>query len=421
MADAVEDASDAAIPALAEPERRVNWVFLTTITLANIGIMVVLLAPLSNLLPRYAAQITGGPGKEEALAWVSGIGAIAAMVFNPLAGAFSDRTTLRSGRRRSWVLWGCAAGAALMVVMSYQTTIAGLAIVWFLVLAATNSAYAAATAYIPDQVPVRQRGVASGLVGIAAVLGVVLGVGLDSYVVTDLRLGTWVLAGLMILLALPLLVLVHDAPLPRGTAPPLVWSRFFRNFWVSPRKFPDFAWAFITRFLIWLGTALATIYLLYYLTDFLHYPQPDQGQALLVLLYGVGTVATAVVAGRFSDRSGNRRIYVIVSSIVMGLSVLILAFIPTFGAACIGATLLGFGYGVYLAVDQALITQVLPAAADRARDLGVINIANTAPQIIAPMVAAPIVTGLGYPALFTSVTIVMVIAGILVRFIKSVP
>ena len=74
-----------------------------------------------------------------------------------------------------------------------------------------------------------------------------------------------------------------------------------------------------------------------------------------------------------------------------------------------------------LAVDQALITQVLPAAEDRARDLGVINIANTAPQILAPVLAAPLVTGLGYPALFISTAIVMVTAGILVRFIKSVP
>ena len=170
-----------------------------------------------------------------------------------------------------------------------------------------------------------------------------------------------------------------------------------------------------------MGTALATIYLLFYLEDYLNYPDPAAGQATLILLYGVGTALTAVIGGKLSDRSGKRKIYVIVSSIVMGLSVLILAFVPSFAAACVGAFLLGTGYGVYLAVDQALITQVLPAAEDRARDLGVINIANTAPQILAPVLAAPLVTGLGYPALFISTAIVMVTAGILVRFIKSVP
>lgn len=106
----------------------------------------------------------------------------------------------------------------------------------------------------------------------------------------------------------------------------------------------------------------------------------------------------------------------------MGIAALVLAFIPTFGAACFGAFLLGTGYGVYLAVDQALITQVLPAAKDRARDLGVINIANTMPQILAPVFASILVTTLGgYSSLFLAVALVMVLAGYLVRYIRSVP
>jgi len=294
-------------------------------------------------------------------------------------------------------------------------------IAWFLVLAAANMAFSALTAYIPDRVPVHQRGLVSGLVGLATVVGIVGGVSLVSFGVKDLQQGTWLVAGVMVLLLIPIVVAVPDARLSRSALVPFSWSAFFAKFWVSPRKHPDFGWAWITRFLVWMGTALATIYLLFYLEDYLNYPDPAAGQATLILLYGVGTALTAVIGGKLSDRSGKRKIYVIVSSIVMGLSVLILAFVPSFAAACVGAFLLGTGYGVYLAVDQALITQVLPAAEDRARDLGVINIANTAPQILAPVLAAPLVTGLGYPALFISTAIVMVIAGILVRFIKSVP
>ncbi len=407
--------------ALAEPTRNVSWVFLLSITLANLGIMMVLITPLNNLLPRYTQAITGGDGKEAALAVVSGVGAIAAMVFNPLAGALSDRTTARIGRRRPWVIGGALTAAALMVVMSYQSSILGLTILWFLVLAAANMAFSALTAYIPDRVPVHQRGLVSGLVGLATVVGIVGGVSLVSFGVKDLQQGTWLVAGVMVLLLIPIVVAVPDARLSRSALVPFSWSAFFAKFWVSPRKHPDFGWAWITRFLVWMGTALATIYLLFYLEDYLNYPDPAAGQATLILLYGVGTALTAVIGGKMSDRSGKRKIYVIVSSIVMGLSVLILAFVPSFAAACVGAFLLGTGYGVYLAVDQALITQVLPAAEDRARDLGVINIANTAPQILAPVLAAPLVTGLGYPALFISTAIVMVIAGILVRFIKSVP
>jgi MFS family permease len=409
------------VEALREPTENVNWVFVLSITLANIGILMVLITPLNNLLPRYADLITGGDGKETALAWVSGVGAIAAMVFNPLAGAFSDRTSSALGRRRPWIIAGAVSAAALMVVMSYQDNIVGLAILWFAVLACANMAFSAMTAYIPDQVPVDQRGLVSGFVGLAQVLGVVIGVALVSYVVPDLQQGTWLVAGVMLVLLIPMVVLIPDARLPREAIAPFRWGRFWSGFWVSPKQYPDFAWAWITRFLVWLGTALATIYLLFYLQDFLDYPQPEQGQTTLIGLYGLGTIVTAVIGGRLSDKSGKRKIFVIVASIVMGLSVLILALVPNFTAACIGAFLLGTGYGVYLAVDQALITQVLPTAEDRARDLGVINIANTAPQILAPVLAAPLVTLLGYPALFGATAVVMVLAGILVRFIRSVP
>lgn len=410
------------VTALAEPIRPVGPVFLAALTLANIGVLMVLITPLNNLLPRYADLITGGDGKETALAWVSAVGAVAAMLFNPLAGAMSDRTTSRIGRRRPWIVIGTVTGAALMIVMSYQESVIGLAVLWFAVLAASNVAFSSITAYVPDQAPVRQRGLVSGFVGLAQVVGVVLGVALVSFVVTDLRLGTWLLGGLMVVMVLPLVLLVHDPVLPRSALDPFQWGPFLRGFWVSPRQYPDFAWAWITRFLVWLGTAMATIYLLFYLKDFLSYPEPEQGQTILIGLYGLGTILTAVVGGRLSDRSGKRKVYVIVASVVMGAAVLILAFIPSFTAAMVGAFLLGTGYGVYLAVDQALITQVLPTAKDRARDLGVINIANTLPQVLAPVIAAPLVTTLGgYPSLFLATAVVMVLAGYLVRYIRGVP
>lgn len=412
----------APVAALAEPTAPVGGVFLVSLTFANLGLSMVLITPINNLLPRYADLVTAGVGKEAALAWISTIGAIAAMVFNPLAGAFSDRTTSRLGRRRPWIISGVVSAAVLLVILSYQQSVAGLAIMWFLVLAASNLAWSALTAYIPDQAPVAQRGLVSGLVGLASVLGVMLGVALVSFGVTDLRAGTWLIGALAVVLVLPILLLVKDAPLPRSALGPFDWGEFWQGFWVSPKKYPDFAWAWITRFLVWLGTALATVYLLYYLQDFLNYPQPEQGQTVLIALYGFGAILTAVIGGRLSDRMGKRKIFVIVCSVVMGVAASILAFIPSFGAACFGAFLLGTGYGVYLAVDQALITQVLPAARDRARDLGVINIANTMPQIIAPIFAAFLVTSLGgYRSLFLAVAVVMIVAGYLVRFIRSVP
>ena len=82
--------------------------------------------------------------------------------------------------------------------------------------------------------------------------------------------------------------------------------------------------------------------------------------------------------------------------------------------------LFGLGYGAYIAVDQALITQVLPAARDRAKDLGIINIAIVCPGAIGAVIAAPLVSLAGYPALFAATAVVAIAAAIGVWKIKSV-
>ncbi len=86
------------------------------------------------------------------------------------------------------------------------------------------------------------------------------------------------------------------------------------------------------------------------------------------------------------------------------------------------AVVLGLGYGVYMSVDQALVTQVLPEAANRGRDLGLINIANSAPQVLSPAIAAPLVNQAGgYPTLYLSVTAISLLGAAFVRKINGVP
>jgi MFS family permease len=106
---------------------------------------------------------------------------------------------------------------------------------------------------------------------------------------------------------------------------------------------------------------------------------------------------------------------------VMAVAAAILAFWPTWTGAIVAAVILGLGFGVYLSVDQALITQVLPAADDRGRDLGVINIANSAPQVLGPAIAFPLVSYLGgYPVLYLAAAAVTILGSVLVTRIKGI-
>ncbi|HQR81004.1 MAG TPA: MFS transporter [Actinomycetota bacterium] len=399
-------------------------IFLAGMALANLGIMLAFMTPIQNLLPRMSEQIAGSGGKEVALAVVLGIGVVGSVIGNPLAGALSDRTTSRFGRRRPWMLGGSLIGLAGMLLLPSMTTVVGLTIAWLFVQFAVNAAYAALTATIPDQVPVAQRGAASGWVGLAQTLGVVLGVALVSFVVLALAQGTYLIGILFVLFVLPFMFILKDPPLSKQDRPDFHLGTFVKGFWVSPRLYPDFGWAWLARFLVGLSISMATLYLLFYLQDHLGFTSDEasQKQTILIALYAFGTMLTAVIGGAVSDRSGKRKKFVVVSTVVIALAALILAFTKEFDLAIVAALVLGLGYGWYLAVDQALITQVLPTAVDRARDLGVINIANSLPQVLAPVLAAPIVTSLGgYPILYVTTAVVGVLGAVAVLPIKSVP
>jgi MFS family permease len=170
-----------------------------------------------------------------------------------------------------------------------------------------------------------------------------------------------------------------------------------------------------------LGNALGTLYLLFFLKDAVRYPDPDTGLLIMMGLYGAALTMGALVVGHFSDRSGRRKPYVVASSAVMALAALILVLWQSWPAALVASPLLGIGFGAYWAVALAMLTQVLPAASDRAKDLGVVNIANSLPQVIAPLATTVILALLGgYPGLFAASAVATVIAGVFVTRVKSV-
>jgi len=172
---------------------------------------------------------------------------------------------------------------------------------------------------------------------------------------------------------------------------------------------------------------MTLLYLLYFLRDRLHYGQlfpghkAEDGLVILILVYLAGVALTAVTGGVISDRTGRRKLPVTIAGLVMASAAVLLALWPSWPAAIAAAGLAGLGFGVYLSVDAALVTQVLPSAAGRAKDLGLINIANSGPQVLAPAIAAPLISLGGYTSLYLTVAVVVVTGSVLVRQIRSVP
>ncbi|HEX5407087.1 MAG TPA: MFS transporter [Pseudonocardiaceae bacterium] len=407
--------------AVAEPTEPVPHRWVVWVVLASVGLWAGFFGPIQVLLAQQTQAISPDH-KEAALALVTGVGAAVSMVLNPIWGAFSDRTTLVAGRRLPWVIGGVVGGSLAMLLLSGAGSIWVLVLAWALAQGSLNAVLAALTATVPDQVPVRQRGGVGAWLAIAQTLGVVLGSGIAA-VTGSIAAGYFVLLAVLVVTAIPYVLDSRDIPLPRELRPAFDWGRFVRGFWVSPRANPDFGWAWITRFLMNLGNAILILYLLFFLEDAIGLSVDSAKTTVFTLtaVYGVCTVVTAIAGGYWSDRIGRRKPLVVWSGLIAATALLLFAFVHTIAAAYIGAVILGVGFGAYSAVDFALITQVLPAAEARAKDLGVINIANALPQVLAPPIAAAILAlDLGYAGLYIAAAATTVAGSVLVRMIRSV-
>jgi len=382
-----------AVPrALAEPTENPGARWVGLLTVASIGLWAGFFGPIQVLLAQQAEAIDPA-NKEQVLALVTGLGALTSVICNPVAGAFSDRTTLRAGRRLPWIVGGALGGALALAFLSAADSVWWMVVGWCGVQASLNAMLAAVTAMIPDQVPVARRGRVGGIVAVAQTIGVVGGTGIAA-ATGSIATGYLATAAFLLLLAAPFCFSANDAALPAAYREPFDAGRFLRSFWIPPREHPDFAWAWLTRFLVNLGNALGLLYLLYFLQDVLGFTSNEAEDRVFTLtaIYAGTLVLTTVVFGAWSDRLGRRKVFVIWSGLVAGSASLLLGAGQSWPMAVVAAAVMGCSYGIYTSVDFALITEVLPGAEDRAKDLGVINIANALPQVVAPVLAGVLLT-----------------------------
>jgi MFS family permease len=407
-------------PGVADPPTErvpVRWIL--AFSFAVTGMFVGWYGPLQILLAKQA-EVFSPAGKEGVLALVTGVGAFFSLIANPLWGALSDRTTSRHGRRLPWIAAGTVAGAGGLAILAAASNLTMMIIGWSVVQVALNAPFAALTATIPDQVPVAQRGVAGGYFGVAQTIGAAAGAGL-AVTGGSITGGYLACGGFVLVSVVPYLLIRRDRVLPAALRPAWHWRTFLTGFWISPARHPDFAWAWLTRFLINLGNAMALLYLFFYLKEEVRLPDPDGGVLILTAVNAATLLITVMVAGAWSDRLGNRRAFVAWSGIVMALAGFLLAGWPTWAGVVVAALILGVGFGAFTSVDFALMTQVLPADLDRGKDLGVINIANSLPQVLAPAIAAPIVAQAGgYPTLYIASSLIGLAGAVLVYRIRSV-
>jgi MFS family permease len=413
-----------AVPELrALGEQRVGWGFISLFTLAFMSTNLLFLPPLLVTLPLKISGLVGIKEAPNSLALVAGIGALVSMVANPFFGRMSDRTSSRLGMRRPWMVIGLVGGSIGLLLVALAPNIPVVLVGWCVTQLFFNALLAALIAVLPDQVPSTQRGLVSGVLGICLPTAAVSGTFLVR-LVSGSQLATFLLpcgvAGFFVLL---FAVVLQDRRLSVADRP--IWSlrEFASTFYVAPWAYPDFAWAFVSRFLFILAYAFLATYQAYYLLDKLGSATADVPQQIFLgtLTNSVVVIAASLIGGRLSDRTGRRKIFVFTASIVYGLAMFVIAIASTFNGFLVGMAIGGLGLGLYLAVDLALVVDVLPAKDRVAKDLGVLNMAAALPFSIAPAIAPAILAiGGGYGALYAVAGVCAIIGAVAILRVRGV-
>jgi MFS family permease len=401
--------------------------YLAALFAAQFGIFLAILAPVFVSL-QLKAQEMNPDDPASIIGAVLPVGALGALVSNPLFGALSDRTRTRWGRRRPWLLAGIVGLTLALFWVSVSDTVLTLTFAWLACQLASNAAFSALVASLADNVPEEQRGRASSVLALAQNVSILAGTYLAVFLVSNLPL-LFVLPGVVGVVLVAVYVFVTPDNLPTNPVKAFSWRQIAGTFWTNPIKHPDFGLAWWSRFLVTMATFMFTTYRLLYMQDQIGLSAVDAVGAVAfgVLLYTIALFVSLTFSGWLSDKLRRRKVFVAGSTLLFAVGLMILAHAETVGVFYFAEVVLGFAYGIYAAVDTALTIDVLPDPEKPGKDLGVINIANSLPQSLAPalgLLLLGIGTGTGagdnYTALLWGAGAIALIGAAVVLPIKKV-
>lgn len=419
-----EDVDDFFTP----PTKPVKPLFVAAYLLAQLFFFIALLGPAIVAIQVKAISMFPGDNTAQtnAISQIAGLGALGAVFANVIFGQISDRTTWSWGRRRPWLVIGILGMTVGLVMMGLFNTVPLVAAGWLIAQIGANATLAPFVAVISDQISKTQRARVSSWISIAQNLAVLIATYLADALQTNLKLlfiGPTIPA---ILFMVWFAFVLPDKRMP-VRPPRFGFVEMLRTFWVNPIAHPDYALAWWGRFLITFATYAFTTYRLMYLIHRVDLTQAEATRVVTisVLIYTIVLMSASFVGGWLSDIFHRRKVFVMLASVLFGIGTALLAHTTTVGMFYCVEAIMGLAYGIYVAVDLALVVDVLPNPDNAGKDLGVFNIANALPQSLAPYIA-PFFLAIGsventnYPALCYMAGICAIIGGLLVIPIKKV-
>ncbi|MET0715563.1 MAG: MFS transporter [Mycetocola sp.] len=395
--------------------------------LAQFGVFMAFITPLAISLTIRVNTLA--PGHPEYLGFITGAGALFVMLTAPFMGVWSDRTRTRIGRRRPFMIGGMLLGFVSLVVMALAPNVFIVGLGWILAQWGWGTTLSNLQISTADRLPQSQRGKVAGLTSFATQIAPVFGVVIAQFFTSDPLLLFLIPGAVGVLFVLLFVTLVPEQDSRAMPKDHITVGQLLAKYLYNPRKYPDFSWNWLGRFLFYTGITLNTTYTAYFFADRLGITvETVAGIIASLSLGGILAVTLGAIGGGFlSDRLKRRRVFVLIGGLIMAAGMFTQAFAPDITLLIVGSLATSVGLGLFAAVDQALLLDVLPEReTDAGRFMGITGFATSIPQSIAPLVASGIlligVTGddRNYTLLFVVGGVAVILAGAVVLRIRSV-
>jgi MFS family permease len=329
---------------------------------------------------------------------ISVFGMAIAIAVQPTIGTISDYTISRWGRRKPYIFIGSALDIVFLYGVATADTVLAIAAFVCLLQFSSNFSQGPFQGYVPDLVPAAQVGLASGLLGLFQALGNILGYVIAAIAVwasaTDPNAffyGTLALGLIEFTSMLSVVIHVDEGRRvkPRGGRS---WLSIAGEAWGTDiLRERSFVWLVGSRFFVLVAAAFYPNLSTFYLAQVFGMDETQTGQTKLILLAIVAVCVTLAVlpASRLSDRVGRKN--VIYGACAVGAAGLALgALAPSVPVALVGAALFAVSAGAFLAVDWALMSDIVPKASS-GRYMGISNVATASAGTFAIAVGGAIV------------------------------
>lgn len=384
------------------------------------------------VLPGQVEKLVPGGEKNSAWGMVLMIGALWAVIGPSIFGYISDGLSLKYGIRRPFLAAGASITVIALALLANAPSIAVIAIGYLLLQIGDDVGTGPYGAVIPDLVPEKHRGRASGWMGVmqllAQIASALVGLKLDGNIlhiylaiaIVNLVFAAWTI------------VTLDGADVAKPQSGPRPSFKGFLQGWIDPWKSRDFCWVWFTRFLNALGFYLVQPYLRFYLADVIksfvlfgkNIGDADNAALVIALTISLTGALGAAWAMKFSDQLGRKKT-IYISGTIMAVVLVPFALVRSFDAIFLLAVVFGFGYGAYLSADWALASDVMPSKVDNGKDMGVWSSSVTSVQIIAGGMGSVITmlnsqaAGRGYTFSILTAAVAFMAGTILVRQVKG--